>query len=65
MLTFGAIRREALASVLVELGADVPDDERSDPLGAGSELADPDGPEGHDVLSAAVRLQADVAAAPA
>ena len=65
VLTFGAIRREALASVLAELGADVPDDQRSDPLGAGSELADPDGPERDDVLSAAVRLQADVAAAPA
>ena len=30
VLTFGAIRREALASVLVELGADVP--ETSDPI---------------------------------
>ncbi len=65
VLSFGAIRREALASVLSELGAEVPD--TGDPImwEAGSELADPDGPERDDVLSAAVRLQADVAGAPA
>ena len=62
VLTFGAIRREALALRAGRARRGAAGDERPDPVG-GSELADPDGPERDDVLSAAVRLQADVAAA--
>ena len=56
VLSYGAVRREALASVLAELGAEVPSMRRSDPVGGRSERADPDGPERDDVLRAAVRL---------
>ena len=60
VLSYGAIRREALASALTELGADVPSS--GDPIeweAQSTRIADV--AERDDVLRAAVGLQADVA----